>query len=241
MTAPPRGAFLRRVAIRGDATQLGLLLVVLAFLGVVIGATTGPGLLAMLAVPTALGGLVLVRWGRRLYRAALAEAAAPFLDHDPGPTPVLWISDAVWRARNGFDPSLDAPMLLLAEVDPDVHKVFGSDADGAFRDPVLRRVTDAERDDTPVAHGREDAPPPGDDEALLQALRDTPGRLVAVSPRWPVCCGRLTTLVALTTDALPDGARWLAADPEAPVGEGPGQHGYVCRACGRAYATDPAW
>ena len=32
-------------------------------------------------------------------------------DFDPGPSPVAWVSDAVWSARNSFDPALDASVM----------------------------------------------------------------------------------------------------------------------------------
>jgi hypothetical protein len=85
-------------------------------------------------------------------------------------------------------------------------------------------------------------PEPGDAATLKAALDATPGRFVAVEPRWPVCCGRPATLERDRPDGERGRALHLPASPGAvddPAASG--IHGFQCRACGRRYTTDPGF
>jgi hypothetical protein len=233
------GSRLRRAVVRGDLAALGVLLVVSGLVAAVAAGRLG----AALGLPAALVGVLLVRWARRSRRALLTEVARAHLGFDPGPSPVPWIADDLWRAHNGFDPELDAPGLLVAEVEPGL-PAFGRDATGAFTNVILRPVTPEERSLAPVepVPAGTPVPEPGDADALKAALDATPGRFVAVEPRWPICCGRPATLER----DRPDGGRTRALHlPPSPgsveAGSASGIHGFRCRACGRRYATDPGF
>ncbi len=243
-TAPLRG-WARWLVIRGDALTLaavaglaGVVLIALATMGRASVLWGAAGVL--LAV---LGG-VGVRWSRRAWRALLAEVASRFATHDVGAVPVPWLSQGVWEAANRYDPVLDGPMVLLAEVDPSL-TVFPHDARGAFVRPTLRLVTREERDATPAEPVEPTEGAALSSEVILAELVATPGRQITPEPLWPVCCGRAAMLVSVRPEARPAGARWLPAhatgeaDPDAA--EQRGLHGYSCRTCGRAYATDPVW
>lgn len=243
MSAAPRpGTWRRTWVIRGDLSSVGILLLLagLGWLNVgVMGWTpawTAGGGLVMMAL-----GAGLLRHTRRAWRALLEEVVARHAHDDPGPSLVPWIHDEVWRAKCGFDPELDGPTVLRAEVDP--HLVpYPDDVGVAFREPILRPVSEAEQGLIPAEEVEGAVPEPGDGRALRERLVKTPGRFIALAPRWPVCCGRLATLTSLTADPS-DGSLYLPAggsaegDPEAPAG----LHTYQCRACGRRYRTDPAW
>ncbi len=248
MAQAPQHPFARRLAIRGDGTALGVVLIAAAAL-LLAGSATGT-----LALSTAGAGALLaaslgataIGWNRRAYRAMLIGAAARYADHDPGPSPVAWISDRGWRARNRFDAVVDAPTELLAEVDPMVRS-FEADARGALIKPVLRPVSDAERQLTPTESlpSNLPLPPRGPLDTLLGSLGQTPGRFIALSARWPVCCGRLSTLDGVQGEQdCPPGV-YLAAEGEDLTLDGDrdeaGLHRFQCRECGRRYATDPAW
>lgn len=246
VTAPAPGSLLRTLVIRGDLTTVGVAAVlagvVLAGLVAAGAVPPAPGLL--LGGVAAASGVALVRWSRVRWRALLQEVTRAHEDLDPGDSPVAWIGDGLWRARNAFDPSLDAEILLLSEVDPLV-RGFGQEGQGAFSEPILRPVTPEERALAPATELPEGLalPPKGDADALLAALATTPGRFIAVAPRWPVCCGGLTTLVSVRADTLSPKARYLPVetgqdlDPDDPRGT----HGFVCHRCGRHYASDPGW
>jgi hypothetical protein len=248
MTAPARGSWARAVAIRGDATQVGIALwlgVALLAAAAVSGALA-PAVAAGGAAGAGLAGLALVRWNRAAWRGLLVEVATAHRDDDPGDSPVPWVSDAVWRGRNRFDPELDAPAVLAAEVDRTL-RPFDREVRGeAVREPTLRPVSDAERDLAPAGEPLAEGawPPLGDADALRALLTSTPGRFLMTSPRWPVCHGRLSVLIGLRDADRPADATWLppvVADVEAePVGPR-GQHSFRCAVCGRAWATDPAW
>lgn len=240
------GGIVRAMVIRGDLTSLGL---AVALGGVAAGVGALLGELPL--VPTLVGGAVatlcgaaLVRWSRARWRAMLAEVIAAHDADTPGPSPVPWIDDALWRSVNRFDPEIDAAGLLVASIEPG-RAAFGTDATGAFTEPVLRPVADEERELATPAAVPDDAPPPrrGDAPTLQAELAGTPGRFIAVGPRWPVCCTGLATMVSHRA-ADRDPAALFLAPPGA--GEevdrtGRGLHGFQCHACGRRYATDPTW
>jgi len=189
------------------------------------------------------GVLVLIH-ARRTW-LSLVDAVRAAHAHDvPDPSPVPWVDDRLWRAANGFDPDLDASMILRAEVEPGL-VVYPHDVGPAIREPLLRPVGDAEQALASPAPVPDEAPvpEPGDLAALRTALEEaTVGRFLVLAPRWPVCCGRLSTLTARTADPhdgslyLP-GGRNADGNPEGPIG----QHTYQCRACGRRYRTEPHW
>lgn len=238
MKAPAPGTFVRAAVIRGDVTALG---VALAGFGLLPAVTMQGPDQAGAGLVVALAGVVLARWGVLAKRALLAEVRVCFADHDPGPSPVPWIGEDLWRARNRFDPGLDAGDVLLAEVDPDI-RPFGEDARGAFSLPTLRPVSAAEREATPTGEPLAPAPEPGEPEALLERLLTTPGRFVALEPRWPVCCDRLAVLLATeSAGPRPDPVTPLPPVPDRDLPTGEGLHAYRCAICGRAYATDPRW
>lgn len=244
MTSPAR----RRSLIRGDGLTAGVVLV-LSGTGAWCAALVhlmpkGGALLGGLALVGA--GLALIAHERRAWRALLHEVAAPWRGHDPGPSPVPWIADAVWRQKNTYDPALDAPSDLLAEIDPLVRPFSaGVEPGEAVREPVLRPVADSEKELTPTEGPVGDPPEPGTAEAVRTRLEGTPGRAIVVSPRWPVCCGRPATLEGLRMEDRHPACTWLPPDgPEAERDPGAaprGTHSWRCRACGRRYATDPAW
>lgn len=239
------GPWTRAAVIRGDITSSGLVLILAGLGGALVGAVgvIPPAAGAVCALGAA-GGVMAVYLGRSWWRQLLAEVTEAHAEFDPGPSPVAWVSETIWRARNAFDPSLDAPVMLMAEVDPMV-RAFGDDATGAFTEPVLRPVNAEERglatlDEVP--HGVA-VPEAFDITGTLANLTQTPGRFICVAPRWPICCGRLATLESVTSELRPPGALYLPPQSgeasEDPAGKG--IHSFQCRACGRRYATDPAW
>ncbi|MCB9662729.1 MAG: hypothetical protein H6732_01355 [Alphaproteobacteria bacterium] len=241
---PVEGSWTRFAVIRGDPVLGGVVLVVA---GVGLAIATGLGLLPwpVLGVALVCGavGLGLVRWSRATYRRLLADVVRRHADVDPGSSPVPWVDDDLWRERNAFDPELDGPVLLQAEIDPAL-RPFGRDATGAFTDPVLRPVSEVEllaaRTGTLVAD--QAAPRPMLPDRIAPALAETPGRFLVVAPRWPVCCERPATLLTLRLDQRHADALVLGPEPDAPVDPAVhGQLGFQCRGCGRRYATDPAW
>lgn len=231
---------LRRAVIRGDVAATGIALGVLAAVIGVSGVGVGPKVAGLVLL---VAGLGIVGWSRRRYRELLVEVAQRFAGHDPGPSPVVWVSDAVWRARNGFHPVLDAANELVAEVD-DTMPRFGAPTTRGLEAPVLRPVSDNERALVAAGAPSEPLPPAGTGAELLGLLQGTPGRLIGVGVRWPVCCGRLAVITSTTPEERAPGAVFLPehAGQEAwDVDARRGLHGFECRACGRRYATDPAW
>lgn len=240
---PITSPLFRRLVIRGDFSALGVVMLLAAPVAAIAAGTSGLWLYG-LAVLLAAGGVASWSFGRRSYRALLQEAAERHGGGDPGPSPVSWLSDAVWRRRNTFDPLVDAPNILLAEVDPMV-KAPGEGEEQAVVKPVLRPVMDNERDlvSTEEADSA-DAAPQGSPEKLLALLAGTPGRFVGVSMRWPVCCGAISTLTGIRSDGdSPAGTFLPSADTPGDWGTDvtAGEHRFQCRRCGRRYATDPAW
>jgi hypothetical protein len=233
---------IRHAVIRGDATAGGIALVVVAAVVGVSGVGVGPKIAGGLLL---VGGLALVRWSRARWRELVAEVVRRHSGVDPGASPAPWISDAVWRKHNRFDPVLDAHNELLAEIDPLLPR-FGQGTTRAFEGVALRPVADSERALAPVDPEAADGPAPEPDTAdrLLAALAATPGRLIGVGVRFPVCCGRPSTLVSTGAEDRVAGAAFLAEHAGGELGQADplrGQHGFRCRACGRRYATDPAW
>lgn len=239
------GTWTRAAVIRGDVTSTGLVLLLAGLAGTLVSAAgVIPGALGALCAVGAAAGVLLIYVGRRAWREMLREVAAHHAHFNPGDSPVPWLSDELWRERNRFDVALDAPMLLMAEVDPMV-PAFGSDATGAFTEPVLRPVTPEERGLAAVDEVPPDAPVPDalDVDGTVAALGATPGRFITVAPRWPICCGRLATLEAVTSAGRHERALYLPpqAGQAAEEVAGRGSHSFQCRACGRRYATDPGW
>ena len=236
--------WVRRAVIRGDLASVSIA-AGLASLGLMLLPALGYSVAwAGLGLLGAIASVGLLQAHLRAYRRLLDEVVLAHAGHDPGPSPVPWVDDAVWREKNRFDPSLDARVVLMAEIDPDV-AAFGRDATGGVRDPALRLVTDAERElRAKGAAALGEAPPVGPAEEQLERLRSTPGRLLLLSPRWPLCCGSLATLIAVRQDARPRDALYLPPTPITDLPDPPdarGVHSYRCRRCGRAYATDPVW
>ena len=249
-TSRPGG--LRRSLIRGDGTAVGvwsgLTAVGLSSLaGLAPGklSALGLSLTSALGVSLALAGVGFWgwQWNRRGYRRLLDEVSARYMDYDPGPSTVAWVSDRIWRLKNRFDPELDAPIELQAELDGMVRR-FEDDATGALSFPLLRPVTDEERRRAPLAEVSGEVPIAGAAEELLERLQGTPGRFLILQPRWPVCCDRLTTLVGLGPHDRPVEALYLD-EASAPLPEEPnleeGIHSYQCRSCGRMFASKSAW
>jgi hypothetical protein len=245
---PPWGSqrrWIRHAVIRGDGAALGVTVIAGGVIG--LGSSLVHGMLWLLVLSLALMvlGAVELRWARRYYRALIAEVVAAHASHDPGDSPVPWVSDAVWRLKNRFDPELDAANQLLAEVDR-LHPRFGVSAGEPLRGVKLRPVGDNERGlvGVPKVVPSFRQTPSGTAEELLSSLASTPGRLLAVSPRWPVCCDRLSVLVGLSESGQPEGAGYLC-DQEIleswDAAERRGQHAFTCGECGRSFTTDPAW
>lgn len=231
--------WLKVAVVRGDVAAAGLMLAVtgLVLAAVWIGGVGAvPGLLALGAIPT---GVWLILWWRRQYAVLLADVVARHRDHDPGPSPAPWVSDALWRARNAFRPEFDAADTLLAEVEG--RKTPLQAAVRAFEGPVLRPVADAERGLAPVGEAVGEPPPEGTADEQVARLMGTPGRFIGGGVRWPVCCGRLAVLVAEGPSSA-DGALVLG-EPGADLqpDRGRASHGFQCAACGRRYATQQTW
>ena len=232
--------WLREAVIRGDLAAGGLVLVMSgAVLGAVwlSGAGLLPGLLGLVLMPV---GAALVWWARCAYGRLLGEVVRTWAGHDPGPSPVAWIADEVWRQRNRFDPELDAADELRSQVDRSV-RPFRDAAQGAFESPTLRPVSDAERG-LAATGAPSDAPrpPSGPADELLAALRGTPGRFIGVGVRWPVCCGHLSILAAIGPSTGPERS-YILRDGTTDDAVDSTQHGFRCAVCGRAWRTTPTW
>jgi hypothetical protein len=226
--------------IRGDATAAGISLGVI---GLVVGVSS-VGVWPKVAAAVLIGaGVWTVRWSRAAWRVLVGEVVQRFAHVDPGPSPVAWVSDAVWFKHNRFDPELDAMNELLAEVDALLPR-FGEGPGLSFHTPVLRPVADNERELVAAGTPTEPVPPRGTGDALLADLTTTPGRQIGVGIRFPVCCGRLATLVSTSPQDRDPGAVFLsehAGMDRSDLDPTRGLHGFLCRACGRRYATDPVW
>jgi hypothetical protein len=236
--------FVRQVVIRGDIVALGIVMVAGGLMALASPLLGHPGWLSVVGLVSVAGGLGAIRWARKAYGILISAVVERFADHDAGPSPVPWVSDELWRSKNRFDPELDAINELIAEVD-EFHPHFDEVKGQAIREPELRPVSDNERDlVTPPAEptGLPEGPK-GSADALVEALTSTPGRSLVIAPRWPVCCQRLTVLVALAEAQRPSDAKFLTQDVSADAWQADprGQHSFRCGTCGRAYATDPAW
>lgn len=245
---PAPGSWLRWAVVRGDATTVGVVLVALGLgLGLSVPVGDRPPWMLAVGLTVSAAGAFVVRRARAAWRTLVREVVEAHAGHDPGPSPVAWVHDEVWRSANRFDPALDAPMRLRAEVERGF-RAFGDDSDGAFVTVHLRPVRADEAALVPGDGEPATAVPPegGDGETMRARLAATPGRRIVVEPVWPVCCGRPSVLVSVRPDARDRRARFLAGPTGGPgVGEDDaawrGVHGYRCATCGRRWATDPAW
>ncbi len=237
----------RAAIIRGDVTSTGIVLMVCAGALLLLAAlkvVQGWIWLALAGV-LVVAGLLMFRWGKARYSELIQAVVDAHGSEGPLRSPVAWVSDELWDQKNRFDPALDAPGILRAEVEPG-YKAFGHDATGAFKEPVLRPVAPEERElaaEHEVAADLE-VPPKGSKEDHIERILSTPGRFIALAPRWPICCGRLTTMVAIQEHLRPAGSMFLDATvrtEDSDPGMQQGIHSYACRACGRRYSTNPAW
>lgn len=92
-------------------------------------------------------------------------------------SPVPWISDEIWSSWQTGEPGGDFP---------------------AFRDPRLYIVTRDDLSRARIATVDSSAPIPGwrtfrENLSQLQSLRSASGEIR--DPSWPMCCGRLSTLI----------------------------------------------
>jgi len=248
--------------IRGDALSVGLWLMAVAvglLAGPVLGAWGPPSwlqlgpLVVFLAAACVGVGAALIRWNRSHYARLVLEVQRRFADHDPGDSPVSWVSTEVWRATNRFDPQLDPLNELQAEIEP---LSLGFDQEprtGAVTLPVLRRVTTEERGE--ACRGTiqpSNQTPSVTDEQLITALTSTPGRFMVAQPLWPVCCEALCVLESLTGSS--GEAYLLVEEPDEDLGRDDrevfdddppldpiGAHTYRCARCGALFSTHPLW
>jgi hypothetical protein len=183
---------------------------------------------------------------RRRGRDAGNGSGAP--TGDPGPSPVPWLSDEIWRAWNAGDSdacSRHEPGRPIDEVWP----TFVTEDDRRRSRPA------------PIPPGAP-VPAPGTLEEHATLLRSTPGTGYFNLVLWPVCCDRPTTLlmpdiaalesavgpldVVLTEAHHPSVEKRRAqeqawADVMAKMRAG--KHGgdgtafFQCRACGRIYGA----
>lgn len=241
----------RWAILRGDAAALAVALLGLGAVLLALAAGTADVAEGAAGVASLVAGGVLLRAARAAWRAEITRVAALFADQDPGQSPVPWVADAVWRDANRFDPELDAINELVAEIDPSVPR-FAQSARGGLEGPTLRLVQDAERaiapEDRASATPDDASTPTGTLDVLLAALQSTPGRLLGVSVRWPVCCGGLTVLTGRDPSAPMQGAIALGEGADAAQANAPASgaaptlpHRFRCPRCGRRYATEPVW
>jgi len=229
------GPRLRSAVLRGDLESIAAALVVLAVVGVALwwnGAVpaglwvAGPALaLAAAIFPTS------YQLRQRLGR----ELAARYDGMKPTECPVPFISDALWKEANTFQPALHLANEMMSEVDP-AYKPFDKDIAQAILDPQIRIVS---KDEAPPEAAVLPVPP----DALAQ-LTGVEGHVIAVSPLWPVCCG---ALCQLQSNSGGEGTALLPPpldpplDPEkAPptTREEPGWFGFQCLVCGTCWSTD---
>ncbi len=221
---------LRRAVVQGKLSRWGTaLLLAAAFIAVLAWTEASEGapwpvLVAGAGLLAAVGAALRMA-ERRLRARILAGYSEELAGREPGPSPVPWLSDAVWQAWNTVTPE-DA---LLEE------RYTGAFPDPspppALADPRLRSLTGEEREVATRAAVEPGAPvpDPGASDEVRERLADTPGRPGALNPVWPVCCERPATALALEAgglgpDGLPDGVEevlyLLDADDEAGE-EGP--------------------
>lgn len=103
---------------------------------------------------------------------------------DPGPSPVPWLSELVWRRWNANNPlgaSLKTPGHPISDAWPT--PVTDDDRRRAPRGPIPPSA--------PV-------PPVGTVEEHARLLESTPGEGYIGCIHWAVCCDRLTTLIGPT-------------------------------------------
>jgi hypothetical protein len=181
------------------------------------------GARAAISVAAVAAGTVgaLIPLTRRWRRQAIEELRRTVGDRDPGGSPVAWISDETWRRENAWDPGREL--------------IFGHDRNDSLPcvdDPAVVIVAESERAAAPVVPVPEGlaVPATGSPGAHEAALKAAPPAyaLRIFSPRWPVCCDRLATLVGL------DGLDHAFASVLG-TGLGEGTAVFHCRACGRVH------
>lgn len=106
---------------------------------------------------------------------------------EPRQSPVPWIADEVWTDwQYWVDDPLPADFVTIEH--PDLIPVEPEDLDRASRAAVPENVL---------------VPAPGSHGELLQQLATTPPARGVRSPSWPMCCGRLATLINHQGDGVP--------------------------------------
>lgn len=113
-----------------------------------------------------------------------AARSAPL---EPRASPVPWIADEVWTDWQ-YWVNAPLPVDFPTIEHPELIPVEAEDLERAPRAPVLQGV--------PV-------PQPGSVAELVQQLATTPPASGVRSPSWPMCCGRLATLINHQGDGLP--------------------------------------
>ena len=192
------------------------------------------------------------RW-RRLFGGPSGKPSSG--SGDPGPSPVAWLSNEIWRSWNDGD----AGARDVQEPGKPISDAWPTPVTGNDRRRAARRN---------VAEGQP-PPPAGTLEEHRARLESTPGLGYLSSVHWPVCCERLGTLISesgsldlellereagsldrvLTEGHLPpgtsDGERFARegtwqrtlAKMRAGTHSGDGVALFQCRACGRIYGA----
>lgn len=118
---------------------------------------------------------------QRQARQRFVEMAKRLGYRDPGDVPVPWISEETWhREESWTNPDYDQRSPCIGDPRPLTLRPFERDVA-----PKLATTEGAEMS------------PPGTPEEHRKRLTDSPQTLVfhIYSPRWPICCQRITTLV----------------------------------------------
>lgn len=126
---------------------------------------------------------------KRAIRAVfpVPSEAAQSVPTEPRASPVPWIADEVWTDwQYWINAPLPADYPTIEH--PDLIPVEAEDLDRAPHATVPQGV--------PV-------PQPGSFTELVQQLATTPPASGVRSPCWPLCCGRLATLINHQGDGLP--------------------------------------
>ena len=166
---------------------------------------------------------------------------------DPGPSPVGWLSDEIWRTWNEHDPEA-----------ADLKTPHGGPITDAW--PAAVSADDHRRAKVAPVPAGALVPPPGTLGEHATLLDSTTGSGYLRSVRWPVCCDRLTTLrpcdleleraTGPLDDALTDAhgadgdldelrGRWRDTLAQKRAGKhgGDGMELFQCRTCGRVYGA----
>lgn len=104
---------------------------------------------------------------------------------EPATSPVPWIADEVWTDWQYW------------AVDP-----FPANFP-TIEHPQVVAVREEDREHARAAVPRGPAPPPGSLMEHVQLLATTPAASGVRAPIWPICCGRLATLVNHQGDGVP--------------------------------------